>query len=123
MSWEKTACPTTRAMRSGATFWYRRSREPETFSSITRSYVPGTRLRENPPFESVEVVALTAPFPTAVARIVTGRFTRAAPFNRTVPWTETGVGLRAIGRIPVRAAGDDAGIDRAVYPGALAEPA
>src|SRR2546421_12081413 len=78
-SWESPFCPIDSAIRSDWRFWYRRSLDADTFSPTTRSYVPGTRSNEYPPFESETIVSAIAPFPTGIARIVTGRFTSTQP--------------------------------------------
>ena len=122
-SWDSPISPTDREIRSDWRFWYRRSRDVETFSSTERSYVPGTRANEYPPFESEGTVCAIAPFPTGTARIVTGRFTSTEPLSKTVPCTRTGIGLNAIGTIVRSPAGCDAGIARLVYPAADTEPA
>src|SRR5712691_1567665 len=122
-SWDSPLCPTVSEIRSAWRFWYRRSRDVDTFSSTDRSYVPGTRPNEYPPFESEVTVRAIAPFPIGTARIVTGRFTSADPFSKTVPCTGTGIGSNATGTIVRRSAGCDAGITRLVYPAADTEPA
>src|SRR5713226_1568073 len=99
------------------------ARVEETFSSTTRAYVPGTRPKPYPPFESVWIELPTAPFPRGTATTVTGWLRTADPFTRTLPWTWTGTGVRAIG-INVRSwIGDEAPIGRSTYPGADTRPA
>src|SRR2546421_11474550 len=100
-----------------------RPRSAEPFSPPTGSYLRGRRAKKNPPFESEVFVWAIAPLPTGTARIVTGRFTSADPFNRTVPCTGTGIGSNAIGTVVSRSAGCDAGITRVAYPAADTEPA
>src|SRR5437660_4180694 len=102
--------PTDSEIRSDWTFSYRRSRDVETFSSTERSYVPGTRANEYPPFESEGTVCAIAPFPIGTARIVTGRFTNTEPFSTTVTSTRACVALHTIGTTVRTPVGCDAGL-------------
>src|SRR5213594_74263 len=99
------------------------ARVEETFSSTTSAYVPGTRPKPYPPFESVWVTLPTAPFPRGTAVTVTGWLRTADPFTRTLPWTCTGMGVRAIG-ISVRSwIGEEDPIGRSAKPAAVTSPA
>src|SRR5437870_13198618 len=99
------------------------ARVEETFSSTTSAYVPGTRPKPYPPFESVWVALPTAPFPRGTAVTVTGWLRTADPFTRTLPWTWTGTGVSATG-IRVRSGiGDEDPMGRSTNPAAEASPA
>src|SRR2546428_7935908 len=79
MSYARDVSPTATTIRSVPTFWYRESRVEDTFSSTTSAYDPGTRLKPYPTFESVDVVAATAPRPTPTARITMWWFRTGHP--------------------------------------------